>query len=82
MYPAVEIHLHLDHVCPAQASTLAAFGYAFRSLDGGTNLLPTRHARPRARAARPEAYTPGGRSVTAAVPHQRIRCTALAGPVW
>ena len=32
LYPAVEINLHLDRVCPAQPSSRAAFEYALRSL--------------------------------------------------
>jgi hypothetical protein len=40
MYPSLEINLHLDYVCPAQPSSDAALGYAFRRLNRATNLLP------------------------------------------
>ena len=40
MYPAIEITLHLDDVCPVQPWSRIACGYAFLALDGGTNLLP------------------------------------------
>jgi hypothetical protein len=43
MYPATEIHLHLGHVGAAHRQVLATFGYAFRPLHPGTNLLPRRN---------------------------------------
>jgi hypothetical protein len=38
--PAVEINLHLDHVCPAHTSSRAASEYAFRSLQRGYEPAP------------------------------------------
>jgi hypothetical protein len=45
LYHALEINLHVDHVSSAQPSSPAAFGYAFRTSVGGTNLLPAWHDR-------------------------------------
>jgi hypothetical protein len=38
--PAIEIDLQLGDVYPTHATGCAAAGYAFRSLQRGTNLLP------------------------------------------
>jgi hypothetical protein len=43
MYPAIEIHLHLDRIRAAQRQCPAAPEAAFRALTYGTNLLPHRH---------------------------------------
>ena len=40
MYPAVEIHLRIDHVRAAHRPGLAAFGYAFRLLYPGYQPAP------------------------------------------
>jgi hypothetical protein len=45
MYPAVEINLRLDHVCAAEPSSLAAFGYASRRLYPGHQPAPPTVAR-------------------------------------
>jgi hypothetical protein len=42
MYPALEIHLHLNGIWAAQRRSPAAFEAAFRPSTYGTNLLPFR----------------------------------------
>ena len=64
MYPANEIHLHLDHVCAAHREVLAAVGYAFRPRHPGhqpapsakrsTEAVSTPGQRMKASATRPE----------------------------
>jgi len=46
LYPAIEINLHLNHICPAQQRRRDACRYAFGRLGGGTNLLPCDEGRP------------------------------------